>query len=69
MGFRLTVGEGAVVGQYQFMEYQKETHPDIQFVGLQTGWSASGEWTVRSVEGKVRVHFEIDCRFCECKII
>ena len=52
MCFRLTVGQGPVVGQYQFLEYQKENHPDIQFVGLQTGWSAAGEWTVRTVEGE-----------------
>ena len=49
--YRLTVGEGSVVGQKQFMEWQKENHPNISFVGLSTGWSAPGDWTIRNVEG------------------
>ena len=52
---RIAVGSGAVVGVGQFMDWQRESPPNILYVGLQTGWSASGEWTIRNVEGNYDV--------------
>ena len=50
-GNQIAVGTGAVVGVGQFMDWQEEASPDVLYVGLQTGWSASGEWVIRNVEG------------------
>ena len=55
-GNQIAVGTGAVVGVAQFMDWQEEASPNVLYVGLQTGWSASGEWVIRNVEGWILIN-------------
>ena len=50
--FRVQVGYGSVVGQGEIMEHTRTTgHPDIQEMGLSTGWNSTGVFQLYNIEG------------------